>query len=108
LAHLDAAQSSYGWDAYLAGDVPRWERIIVSGHSQGAGHAAFISTQRRVARVVMFGGGPDRSAGQLASWVAPGATPGSRYFGFVHVDDVQPVKPRVSTVRRRHTATATC
>jgi hypothetical protein len=87
LAHLDATQPSYGWDAYLSGDTPRWERVIVSGHSQGAGHAAFISTRHRVARVVMFGGGPDRSAGQLASWVAPGATPGSRYFGFVHTDD---------------------
>jgi hypothetical protein len=87
LAYLDAAQPKYGWDAYLDGGAPRWERIIVSGHSQGAGHAAFISTQHRVARVVMFGGGTDRVAGQLASWVAPGATQGTRYFGFVHADD---------------------
>jgi hypothetical protein len=34
----------------------RWTRVILSGHSQGAGHAAYIAQQIEVARVVLFSG----------------------------------------------------
>ena len=33
-----------------------WSKIILSGHSQGAGHAAYIAKNRIVGRVVLFSG----------------------------------------------------
>ena len=44
-----------GWEQYLtAGDVPRWSRILVAGHSQGGGHAALLGKYYSTAGVVMF------------------------------------------------------
>ena len=42
LRALDRQAPREGWGAYLDGDQPRWDRILVSGLSQGAGMAAFI------------------------------------------------------------------
>ncbi len=87
-----AARNPNLWSRFLDGNAPRWDRIVFTGHSQGAGHAAFIGTQHAVARVVMFAGGTDRIDGERASWVQPGATPGDRYFAFLHKDDGAAVK----------------
>lgn len=88
LVKLDHDHPSDGWSEYLNGDVPRWERIVVSGHSQGAGMAAYIAQRKRVARVVLFSSpwdfyGRDR---QIAPWVlkGPGATPSDFWFGAYH------------------------
>jgi hypothetical protein len=44
-----------GWEQYLtAGDVPRWSRILVAGHSQGGGHAALLGKYYSTAGVIMF------------------------------------------------------
>jgi hypothetical protein len=92
LQHLSRLQPGFGWDTYLDGAEPRWERIVVGGHSQGAGHAAFIATQHRVARVAMYAGAHDTVDGRFADWLQPGATPGERFFGFVHREDGAIVK----------------
>ena len=54
LQALDARHPGEGWGQYLDGDRPRWDRIVVSGLSQGAGMAAFIAKKHEVARVVLF------------------------------------------------------
>ena len=81
LAHLDALAPDEGWESFRepSGRV-RWPLVLVSGHSQGAGHAAFIGRLRRVARAVLFSGT------EPAPWTQAGdfATPASDYFGFVH------------------------
>jgi hypothetical protein len=67
-----------------------WAKVIVSGHSQGAGHAAMIGHLYGVARVAMFAGATDYSAyfRRPAPWVAePGETPADRFFGFGHTAD---------------------
>lgn len=65
--------NDYGWDAYYVdadGDpqtIPAtvtlddfvWSNIIVSGHSQGAGHAEKISVDRQVHGIIVFEGGRD-------------------------------------------------
>lgn len=86
---------------------PDWSKIIIAGHAQGAGHAAFIGLQIPVMRVAVFsspndhvpalgvraglveyseppGFGPCRSASWL---VASSATPLTRYFGFRVADE---------------------
>ena len=60
--------NDYGWDAYyvpatdpatITLDNFVWSKIIVSGHSQGGGHAEKISVDRQVHGIVVFEGGRD-------------------------------------------------
>jgi hypothetical protein len=73
-----------------------WTSVAVSGHSQGSGHALYLSRELRVERVVMLSGINDRIASGTpanapAPWVAQfpavAKTPASRALGFVHTDD---------------------
>ena len=84
LRSLDAAAPAEGWGQYLAdGGTVRWDRIVVSGLSQGAGMAAFIAKRHPVRRVVLFSSpweftGRDR---RPAPWLSDGsATPPARWF----------------------------
>lgn len=88
LVKLDRDHPAEGWGQYVDNGAPKWERIAVAGHSQGAGMAAYIAQRKRVARVILFSSpwdfyGRDR---QLAPWVfaGPGATPDDRWFGAYH------------------------
>jgi hypothetical protein len=87
LRALDRQAPGQGWGAYLDGDQPRWDRILVSGLSQGAGMAAFIAKRHLVYRVVLFSSpwdwtGPDRHP---APWLSgPSATPMDRWQAEYH------------------------
>jgi hypothetical protein len=90
LQYLHQQQPQEGWLNYLAGEKPRWESIVVAGHSQGGGQAAMIAKDNVVARVVMLAAPADynKQANMPAPWLsAPHATPTERYYGFAHVDD---------------------
>lgn len=86
---------------------PDWSKIVIAGHAQGAGHAAFIGVQIPVMRVVVFsspndhvptlavpqgldvvsepeGFGPCRSAAWM---LQTSATPLTQYFGFRVADE---------------------
>lgn len=85
LKRLDQLHPGEGWGGDLKGDGMDWSRVVVGGHSQGAGMAAFIAKRERVARVVLMSGGPDAQNGDYAAWVkAPAATPGDRWYGLTH------------------------
>jgi predicted esterase len=88
IAELDRRHPSEEWKQYLAGSEPNWERIIVAGHSQGAGMAAYIAQRKRVARAVLFSSPWDNYGRfqSIAPWVAagPGATPADRWYGAYH------------------------
>ncbi|NGY05124.1 BPSS1187 family protein [Solimonas terrae] len=70
---------------------PNWSKIVIAGHSQGGGDAAFIamhlpaSTPAR--RVVLFSAPNDSIGGGSASWIAgPSATPPAKFWG-MHAQD---------------------
>jgi acetyl esterase/lipase len=88
LVALDLQHPSEGWGAYLDNGAPRWNRIVITGHSQGAGMAAYIAQRRTVARVVLFSSPWDFHGrlGQLAPWVldGPGKTPAASWFAAYH------------------------
>ncbi len=78
------------WDEFLSHGRPDWSRIVVAGHSQGSGHAAYIGQMFRVDRVLMFSGPQDYMDGlhRPAAWLKrPSATPPSRYFAFLNLQD---------------------
>jgi hypothetical protein len=90
LAHLDRQQPGAGWGAYLDGDRPRWERVVIAGHSHGASSSGLIGTFRRVDRVVMLSGPFDNRAGAPAAWTRRHPiTPRDRYFLFSHAGEEQ-------------------
>ena len=90
LVYLAGHDPAGGWDDYLSGGQPRWERIVVGGHSQGAGHAAYLGKCFPLAGVLMFSGPQDYL--QVFKHPAPwqyrkGLTPANRQFAFLHVHD---------------------
>jgi len=90
LLYLNEKYPQQGWLQYLEGEYPKWESIIVAGHSQGGGHAAIIAQENLVARVIMLGAPADYSPvlNGPAPWLsAPHITPNDRYYGFVHLQD---------------------
>lgn len=78
------------WGQFLDNGHPVWSRIIVAGHSQGSGHAAYIGKMFRVDRVLMFSGPQDYmdNLDKPAPWQAgKSATPPSRFFAFLNLGD---------------------
>ena len=84
---LDRRHPDEDWSRYLDNGAPAWERIVISGRSQGAGMAAFIAKQHAVARVVLFSSpwddyGLDHS---VAPWISEkSATPAELWFAAYH------------------------
>jgi predicted esterase len=86
LGYLQEHDEARHWDGYLLDGEPNWNRIVVSGLSQGAGMAAYIAKHKLVARVVLFSSPWDYvRASQLAPWIGePSATPPDRWFAEYH------------------------
>lgn len=90
LEYLDRVFPGEAWSQFLDDDGNvKWNKIVVAGHSQGAGHAAMIAKLRTVHRVVMLSGITDGVGLQAAQWVTIGATPATRYYGLAHAKDAQ-------------------
>ncbi len=91
LVHLDSLYPTENWNHFLSGsnDID-WSDILVSGHSQGGGHAAFIAKQFEVERVLMFASPNDYSNNfaRPAPWTAgPSVTPDSNYYALGNLHD---------------------
>ena len=84
LHYLAAHYPEEGWSEFLTDGKPRWDRIALSGISQGGGEAAMIAKFHIVARVVMASSVPDRAA---AGWESTHVTPSERYWGLAHDQD---------------------
>lgn len=89
LKYLDNNFPAEGWSRFYTGDSIVWEHIILSGHSQGGGHAGILSKLHRVERVVMFAAMDWIGLlGRNADWITwAGKTPEDRYYGFTHEQD---------------------
>jgi hypothetical protein len=90
LIYLAKNDPNGGWGEFVHKGQPAWSRVIVAGHSQGSGHAAYIGKLFRVKRVLMFSGPQDYmdNFDRPAPWQArKGATPPSRFFAFLNLKD---------------------
>ena len=92
LDYLDATYT--GWSQFRESGHPKWSKIVIAGHSMGAGVAAWIATQKPVHRLVMMSQPQDYvddgSGGTIpAAWISAGfssLTPDAM-FGLSHVND---------------------
>jgi len=90
LQYLDSNYPSENWSNYFSANVIDWSKIIVSGHSQGGGHAAVIAISKPVKRVLMFASPNDYSTffNAPASWTSsPHTAQDSAYYGFNNLND---------------------
>jgi pimeloyl-ACP methyl ester carboxylesterase len=94
LAYLATNNPAQNWGQYLAAPSNlNWPKIVIAGHSQGAGHSGLIAKTYPVARSLMFSDTDwwtpnGQLPGQPANWIfSPGVTSDEFYFGFVHVQD---------------------
>jgi pimeloyl-ACP methyl ester carboxylesterase len=100
LAYLVTTDSS--WTQFRESGHPRWSKIIIAGHSLGAGNAAWIAQHRAVHRLLMFSQPQDYvdAGGGTTTWAdwiddgfaqslsgGPALPPGDMY-GLAHRDDV--------------------
>jgi pimeloyl-ACP methyl ester carboxylesterase len=65
-----AALHQLKWSQFVGGDNASvaWDRVVVSGHSQGASHAAYLSVTRKTRAAVLLSGPqecPDCAKGWL-------------------------------------------
>jgi hypothetical protein len=90
LVYLAAHDPQGGWDEFVTNGEPVWNRIVVAGHSQGSGHAAYIGKLFNVDRVLMFSGPQDYldDLHEPAPWQAgKSATPPARFFASLSRND---------------------
>lgn len=90
LAYLVEHDPTGGWDDFFANGKPVWSRIVIAGHSQGSGHAAFIGKMFAVERVLILSGPQDflDDLHEPAPWQSrPSATPATRIFAFLNLKD---------------------
>ena len=94
LIYLHNQVPNDNWSQFLINNSEiNWSKLIVSGHSQGGGHAGIIGRYHSVVRVVMFSA-MDFSGirNSPANWIAlpettPNASTASKFWGFSHQRD---------------------
>ncbi len=90
LIYLGGTDPSQNWNQFFTGITTSWDKVIISGHSQGGGHAAVIAINKPVKRVLMFASPNDDSVffNAGASWTtAPHIVADSNYYGFNNTND---------------------
>lgn len=90
IAHLSTADPAGGWSRFVAADGEiQWSDIVVAGHSQGGGEAAYIAHIRPVLGALMFSSPVESDGTFHAAWMDhPGVTPTTRMFSLDDVRDV--------------------
>jgi hypothetical protein len=92
------------WGQYLnSSNTLQWDKIIVSGHSQGSGHACYLAKKNSVERVVMLSGPNDYSTNFSApgNWLTvSGLTPITKHFALLHTkDEIVPFDYQVANLK---------
>ena len=91
MEYLHTEYPDQNWNQYLtSSNSLQWDKIIVSGHSQGSGHACYLGKRNLVERVVMFSGPNDYSTfyNKPANWISQiGDTPLNKQFSLLHTQD---------------------
>lgn len=86
LEYLQEQHPGGDWQYYLDGEIPRWDRMIITGGSHGGSSSGVAGMHRLVHRVVMLSGPLDSGQAWLSG--VP-LTPIDRFYGFTHTGDGQ-------------------
>lgn len=91
IQYLESTYPEQNWNQYLTpSNNIDWKKIVVVGHSQGAGHACYLGKKKLVERVIMFSGPNDYSThfNSPANWLSDdGLTELSKQYALLHIND---------------------
>ena len=90
LQYMDTNFPAQNWGQFFTGDSIHWSKVMISGHSQGGGHAAIIGINKPLKRVLMFASPNDYSNtySQYAPWTSmPHLTEDSVYYSLNNLND---------------------
>ncbi|MCB9196776.1 MAG: T9SS type A sorting domain-containing protein [Flavobacteriales bacterium] len=90
LIYLNNNYPNEGWNNYYSGNLLIWDQMILSGHSQGGGHAALIAAENEVYRVISFASPNDYSNfyNAPANWTSMNKqSHDSCYYSFGNLND---------------------
>jgi hypothetical protein len=104
LLFLKNTYPDQNWGQYLTPtNTILWSKVIVSGHSQGSGHACYLAKTFLTDKVVMFSGPNDFSTyfNSPANWLfQTGLTPLNKYYSLLHTqDEIVPFVYQVANTR---------
>jgi len=106
LEYLAAKEPLDGWNLFILGGRMRTDLMVFVGHSQGAGHAAYIANDNPVDRVIMFSGLDDYSEcgrGPAPWTVHADIAHTTVCAGLLHVhDEVKPFEHQCAVWRALH------
>jgi pimeloyl-ACP methyl ester carboxylesterase len=95
-----AEQNPERFGDFVNQEGPVWEKIVVVGHSQGAGHAGYLAKKHPLQAAILLAGPQDTTDAGPASWLsAPSATEPSRYLAFLHQNDFFNSESQLAAVR---------
>ena len=91
IQYLESIYPEQNWNQYLTpSNNIDWKKIVVAGHSQGAGHACYLGKKKLIERVIMFSGPNDYSThfNSPANWLSDdGLTELSKQYALLHIND---------------------
>lgn len=89
LQYLVLKYPSQGWGQYLVSGQVAWSKVILAGHSQGGGHAFYISKKVNLAKAISFASMDwNTLLGRSAAWIAdPALTPVANMYSFISPRD---------------------
>lgn len=90
LQFLSAKYPGERWSQFLKGGKIAWNHISTVGHSQGAGHAAYLGKFFKLDRVIALSGPQDflDRFDKPAPWIrSETKTPSLRFYSLLHRDD---------------------
>lgn len=102
--YLKSTYPDQNWGQYLTtSNTLQWNKIVVSGHSQGSGHACYLGKKNLVDRVVMLSGPNDYHGffSSAANWLTvAGSTPLAKHFSLLHTqDEIVPFANQVANLK---------
>lgn len=100
LRHL-ASKHPKQWGKFLHGKEVDWSKVVAAGHSQGAGHVAFLAKAHALQGAILLAGPQDIFAdGRTATWLQrPSLTSSNRFYALLHKKDFFGSEKQIAAVR---------
>jgi len=89
LQYLSVQHPNQNWQQFISNGEIVWANCVISGHSQGGGHAFYMSKKLAVDRAISFSSIDwNSNLNQSAEWVtSTGLTPTSKLYSFNGTND---------------------
>lgn len=89
LVYLQQLTPSQNWQQFMTNNTIDWSKVVIAGHSQGGGHALYISKLYAVDKAISFSSIDwNTTLGRSADWVtASRVTPVSKLYSFNGIND---------------------